>query len=61
MNWWEVSARMKQSLGDVWSAIYEGRLTDEALAEARKLEFAINVIDTMQDMVEEETSGTDED
>ena len=61
MDWWEVSKRMKQSLSDVWASIYQGRLTDEALAEARRLEFAINVIETMEEMVEEETSGTDQD
>jgi len=62
MDWWEVSSRMKQSLGDVWASIYQGRLTDEAIAEARRLEFAISVIETMEDMVEEEnTYGTNQD
>ena len=61
MDWPEVASRMKQSLGDVWSSTYLGHITPEKRALADKLEFAVNVIETMEDMVEEETIGTDKD
>jgi len=53
---------MKQSLGDVWASTYLGKITPEKRALAEKLEFAMDVIETMQDMVEEETTnGTNQD
>ena len=62
MNWREVASRMKQSLGDVWASTYLGKITPEKRALAEKLEFAMDVIETMQDMVEEETTnGTNQD
>jgi hypothetical protein len=61
MNWPEAASRMKQSLGDVWASTYLGKITPEKQALAEKLEFAVNVIETMEDMVEEEHYGPDQD
>jgi hypothetical protein len=45
--------RMKQSLGDVWAATFLGKITPAKQAEAEKYEFAMNVIETIEDMIDD--------
>ena len=52
MDAYDAMRRMKQSLGDVWGATYLGKITPEKRAEAEKFEFAINVIETIEDMID---------